>query len=48
MLQQQKLAVIEQRIAEDKALNDDDQALMVACAKEALAALVATTADAQE
>lgn len=34
---QHKLAVIEQRIAEDKSLTDDDQALMVAVAREALA-----------
>ena len=33
---QHKLAVIEQRIAEDKSLTDDDQALMVAVAREAL------------
>ncbi len=35
---QQKLAVIEQRIAEDKTLTDDDQALIVATAREALSA----------
>ena len=34
---QHKLAVIEQRIAGDKSLTDDDQALMVAVAREALA-----------
>ncbi len=37
---QQKLAVIEQRIAANQTLQDDDRELIVACAKEALTALI--------
>lgn len=45
---QQKLAVIEQRIDDNQTLQDDDQALIIACAQEALATLVSTTNAGQE
>lgn len=45
---QQKLAVIEQRIADNQTLQDDDHALIVACAQEALATLVSATKAEQE
>ena len=45
---QQKLAVIEQRIADNQTLQDDDHALIVACAQEALVALVSATKAGQE
>jgi len=45
---QQKLAVIEQRIADNQTLQDDDHALIVACAQEALATLVSATNAGQE
>lgn len=45
---QQKLAVIEQRIADNQTLQKDDHALIVACAQEALAILVSSTPAEQE
>lgn len=45
---QQKLAMIEQRIADNQTLQKDDHALIVACAQEALAALVSVTNAGQE
>ena len=45
---QQKLAVIEQRISDNQTLQDDDHALIVSCAQQALAALVSTTKAGQE
>ncbi len=45
---QQKLAMIEQRIADNQTLQKDDHALIVACAQEALAALVSVTNAVQE
>ena len=45
---QHKLAVIEQRIAEDKTLTDDDQALIVATAREALSEFELPAAQADE
>ncbi|HAB91663.1 MAG TPA: F0F1 ATP synthase subunit alpha, partial [Pseudomonas sp.] len=44
----QKLAVIEQRIADNQTLQKDDHALIVACAQEALATLVSSTPAEQE
>ena len=45
---QQKLAMIEQRIADNQTLQKDDHALIVACAQEALATLVSATNAGQE
>ncbi len=45
---QQKLAMIEQRIADNQTLQKDDHALIVACAQEALAILVSSTPAEQE
>ena len=45
---QQKLAVIEQRIADNTRLSDDDQALMVASAREALSGFASSAPPAGE